>query len=1069
MPAATRNDRKGDAAPSSDALTDFAAIMLRLWDGGAEAVEALMADWRAAVAAGTVAGEAAIWEAFFREREHVLRRAFEFWPAHKILLQLAMEHGDDSPVTAAAEQWLEAGSCDWTWFRDPARPRSSGPSPCLRVFDSDDSTSLQDVLTLGEDRLVSWDYWKVQVWDRSTGNRLSVLKGHREHIDGFALHHGGLAVSWAKQEFHAWDLMAGERLGDLTGHADKVRGAAFLEDGRLVSWSDDHTARLWDVRERRVLATLKDGDAEVSDAAMLPDGRLATWSLSADVRFWDLDAVAWTGRLKGRGRGILQGLRALEGGGHAAWDPWSGELVVWNAAGTATYLPVPKDLGSLGAECRILPGGLAVAWERDFLERDKGREVFVWDLNQPAYLGVLRGHAASVVDLDVLPDGRLLSWSLDGTLRLWDRWSLDCLAVLEGHHGKVRGALLLGSDVLSWGGDGTLRLWDPGEGACRKTFHCPAFVEGARLLGDGILLTWDDLGGLRLWDTTREPLEDSWAGDGNRIAAVVSLGDGRVLTYSDKAPGIRLWDPVSDTCLAEHLTGDETIQGIRRLDDGRVLIWDENMRLLVFDPRTDAIASFRADRKISFAQVKVLAGGRFAWWGDGPEVYVWSGREGEEPLLLEGHGKSVEGVLELPGRRLLTWAKEPEMRVWNLAIRKPRKVEGGLAMAHCEKVLEGHAEEIRGAVLAPDGILLSWAEDGHVGIWDPDAAGAEGFIRVSENFFDHIASVTPMPDGTFVTRSILSSSPPKVWDRRSGMHVTTFGETIDASTLLPIGPDRLLASSWTGKVEVWDCSTGQVLERYDEAEVIRRRPDLQHLLDKADAVEASAGGAIVWRQPWGCGISAACAGDGILAAWCGDAWVWSRPVLLGDGTLAAGCWDGRMRFLHLYRSRERIGLDALAAELAPLVEPSTPREGAISVRRQGDSGFVLEVGSIVRPLTRSEMESLRFEIAKALADGADEEERIDRIRLRRALARMARMRDAELRKWLEAVEKEDLVLAVAFAYDDDAFCGRIARNLPWKTARLLHEEVAALRERGFELADVAAAIGRLEAKARSAQ
>jgi hypothetical protein len=43
------------------------------------------------------------WEAFFRERAHILRRGTDDWPAYKILLQLAMEHADDSPVTRGAE------------------------------------------------------------------------------------------------------------------------------------------------------------------------------------------------------------------------------------------------------------------------------------------------------------------------------------------------------------------------------------------------------------------------------------------------------------------------------------------------------------------------------------------------------------------------------------------------------------------------------------------------------------------------------------------------------------------------------------------------------------------------------------------------------------------------------------------------------------------------------------------------------------------------------------------------------------------------------------------------------
>ena len=67
----------------------------------------------------------------------------------------------------------------------------------------------------------------------------------------------------------------------------------------------------------------------------------------------------------------------------------------------------------------------------------------------------------------LLPDGRVLSWSADGTLRVWD------VATGEGRaltgQGSVNGALLLPDGrVLSWSDDGTLRVWDVATGEGRR-------------------------------------------------------------------------------------------------------------------------------------------------------------------------------------------------------------------------------------------------------------------------------------------------------------------------------------------------------------------------------------------------------------------------------------------------------------------------------------------------------------------------------------------------------------------------------------------------------------------------
>lgn len=82
-------------------------------------------------------------------------------------------------------------------------------------------------------------------------------------------------------------------------------------------------------------------------------------------------------------------------------------------------------------------------------------------LTEPGSLfALLVGHGASVMGALLLPDGaRALSWSNDGTLRLWDLESGQGRA-MEGHGGSVLGALLLPDGAISWSWDETLRLWD---------------------------------------------------------------------------------------------------------------------------------------------------------------------------------------------------------------------------------------------------------------------------------------------------------------------------------------------------------------------------------------------------------------------------------------------------------------------------------------------------------------------------------------------------------------------------------------------------------------------------------
>jgi WD40 repeat protein len=74
-------------------------------------------------------------------------------------------------------------------------------------------------------------------------------------------------------------------------------------------------------------------------------------------------------------------------------------------------------------------------------------------------------------------EARILSWSNDGTVRLWDAATGEPRGAAMKHQGPVLGAVLDKAEarILSWSKDGTVQLWDvtrlgPGnlvEAACR--------------------------------------------------------------------------------------------------------------------------------------------------------------------------------------------------------------------------------------------------------------------------------------------------------------------------------------------------------------------------------------------------------------------------------------------------------------------------------------------------------------------------------------------------------------------------------------------------------------------------
>jgi hypothetical protein len=147
---------------------------------------------------------------------------------------------------------------------------------------------------------------------------------------------------------------------------------------------------------------------------------------------------------------------------------------------------------------------------------------------------MLSGHSRSVIHLDFSPDGkRLASASGDGTLKIWDVATNNCLAMLSGHRDLVHHVAFSpdGKKIASASDDRTLKIWDA------ETHSCLATLTGHR--GDILHLAFSP--------------------DGTRIASA-SL---------DRT--LKIWDAATDRCLATLSEHDNAVNHLAFSPDGRRL------------------------------------------------------------------------------------------------------------------------------------------------------------------------------------------------------------------------------------------------------------------------------------------------------------------------------------------------------------------------------------------------------------------------------------------------------------------------------------------------------------------
>ncbi len=225
----------------------------------------------------------------------------------------------------------------------------------------------------------------------------------------------------------------------------------------------------------------------------------------------------------------------------------------------------------------VLPGGRLATASND-------RTLKVWEVATGREVGRMAGHDGAVACVSASPDGRrLLSGGDDQTARLWDARGGRQLLVLEGHRGPVQRAAFSpdGKLAVTGGNDRTVRVWDLSTGReARRLEGHNHVVTDATVSPDGRVFSGSYDRTTRLWDGEEEVARHDLP---LRVARVFAAG-GHLLAFGvDDAGGCRLYEaagvevcrfPLHQAavwCVAVTPDGRRAATGDKA---GRIVVWD---------------------------------------------------------------------------------------------------------------------------------------------------------------------------------------------------------------------------------------------------------------------------------------------------------------------------------------------------------------------------------------------------------------------------------------------------------------------------------------------------------------
>uniref|UniRef100_A0A8C7NYZ0 Apoptotic protease-activating factor 1 n=1 Tax=Oncorhynchus mykiss TaxID=8022 RepID=A0A8C7NYZ0_ONCMY len=297
---------------------------------------------------------------------------------------------------------------------------------------------------------------------------------------------GRTIICAARNAVFLWDIETSKKMADCSGHLSWVHGVQFSPDGSLLlSCSDDQTVRVWETNK-----------VHTSSAVCL--------KRDSDVLFnnGDITVVAADNRNRLQVRNGRTGAVMFQSENQESRICCTAICSQTSAMPSGTSLATLQGHTRAVLHCQFTPEGHTLITSSE----DTTIRVWRWRTGECV---VLEGHKEQVRCFSLLTttpssETHLLSWSFDGTIKVWDMSSGERLQDLVCHQGAV-----LACDVSPDGqlfattsADKTAKVWSSASWECVRLLNghqdC---VRSCRFSWDGRrLATGDDNGEIRLWN-----------------------------------------------------------------------------------------------------------------------------------------------------------------------------------------------------------------------------------------------------------------------------------------------------------------------------------------------------------------------------------------------------------------------------------------------------------------------------------------------------------------------------------------------------------------------------------------